>query len=92
MTLSATRSANLAGTVNQNANRQNGKADPNDPEALSASGNRDVVDAIQSMGERIDGVARAVANMKVVMNSRKLVGEIKTDMNTALGELAERGR
>lgn len=92
VTLSATRSADLAGTVNQNANRQNGKADPNDPEALSASGNRDVVDAIQSMGERIDGVARAVANMKVVMNSRKLVGEIKTDMNNALGELAERGR
>lgn len=92
VTLSATRSANLAGTVNQNANRQNGKANPNDPEALSASGNRDVVDAIQSMGERIDGVARAVANMKVVMNSRKLVGEIKSDMNTALGELAERGR
>lgn len=92
VTLSATRSANLAGTVNQNANRQNGKADPNDPEALSASGNRDVVDAIQSMGERIDGVARAVAGMKVVMNSRKLVGEIKSDMNTALGELAERGR
>lgn len=92
VTLSATRSANLAGTVNQNANRQNGKADPNDPETLSASGNRDVVDAIQSMGERIDGVARAVAGMKVVMNSRKLVGEIKTDMNTALGELAERGR
>lgn len=92
VTLSATRSANLAGTVNRNANRQNGKSDPNDPEALSASGNRDVVDAIQSMGERIDGVARAVANMKVVMNSRKLVGEIKTDMNTALGELAERGR
>lgn len=92
VTLSATRSANLAGTVSQNANRQNGKADPNDPETLSASGNRDVVDAIQSMGERIDGVARAVAGMKVVMNSRKLVGEIKTDMNTALGELAERGR
>lgn len=92
VTLSATRSANLARTVNQNANRQNGKADPNDPEALSASGNRDVVDAIQSMGERIDGVARAVANMKVVMNSRKLVGEIKSDMNTALGELAERGK
>lgn len=92
VTLSATRSANLAGTVSQNANRQNEKADPNDPETLSASGNRDVVDAIQSMGERIDGVARAVASMKVVMNSRKLVGEIKTDMNTALGELAERGR
>lgn len=92
VTLSATRSANLARTVNQNANRQNGKADPNDPEAPSASGNRDVVDAIQNMGERIDGVARAVANMKVVMNSRKLVGEIKSDMNTALGELAERGR
>lgn len=92
VTLSATRSANLAGTVTQNANRQNGKADPNDPEALSASGNRDVVDAIQSMGERIDGVARAVANMKVVMNSRKLVGEIKTDMNNALGAMAEKGR
>ena len=44
------------------------------------------------MGERIDGVARAVSNMKVVMNSRKLVGEIKTDMNNALGAMVEKGR
>lgn len=74
------------------ANRQNG-GDEKDAEGdKTGSDNHEVVEAIRQMGERIDGVARAVSNMKVVMNSRKLVGEIKTDMNNALGAMVEKGR
>lgn len=89
--LNVQRSAALAGAVSAKANRQNG--DEKDPEDdKTGSENHEVVEAIRQMGERIDGVARAVAGMKVVMNSRKLVGEIKTDMNNALGAMAEKGR
>lgn len=90
--LNVQRSAALAGAVSAKANRQNG-GDEKDPEDdKTGSENHEVVEAIRQMGERIDGVARAVSNMKVVMNSRKLVGEIKTDMNNALGAMAEKGR
>lgn len=89
--LNVQRSAALAGAVTAKANRQNG-ADEKDDDPAKKSGDREVVEAIRQMGDRIDGVARAVSGMKVVMNSRKLVGEIKTDMNNALGELAEKGR
>lgn len=85
--LNVQRSAALAGAVSAKANRQNG-GDEKDPEDdKTGSENHEVVEAIRQMGERIDGVARAVAGMKVVMNSRKLVGEIKTDMNNALGAM-----
>lgn len=90
--LNVQRSAALAGAVSAKANRQNG-GDEKDPEDdKTGSENHEVVETIRQMGERIDGVARAVAGMKVVMNSRKLVGEIKTDMNNALGAMAEKGR
>ena len=89
--LNVQRSAALAGAVTAKANHQNG-ADEKDDDPAKKSGDREVVEAIRQMGDRIDGVARAVSGMKVVMNSRKLVGEIKTDMNNALGELAEKGR
>jgi len=90
--LNVQRSAALAGAVSAKANRQNG-GDEKDPEDdKTGSENHEVVEAIRQMGERIDGVARAVAGMKVVMNSRKLVGEIKTDMNNTLGAMAEKGR
>ena len=89
--LNVQRSAALAGAVTAKANHQNG-ADEKEDDPAKKSGDREVVEAIRQMGDRIDGVARAVSGMKVVMNSRKLVGEIKTDMNNALGELAEKGR
>ena len=89
--LNVQRSAALAGAVSAKANRQNGD-EKNAEDDRTDSENHEVVEAIRQMGERIDGVARAVSNMKVVMNSRKLVGEIKTDMNNALGAMAEKGR
>ena len=90
--LNVQRSAALAGAVSAKANRQNGGDEKDAEDGKTGSENHEVVEAIRQMGERIDGVARAVSNMKVVMNSRKLVGEIKTDMNNALGAMAEKGR
>lgn len=90
--LNVQRSAALAGAVSAKANRQNGGDEKDAEDDKTGGENREVVEAIRQMGERIDGVARAVSNMKVVMNSRKLVGEIKTDMNNALGAMAEKGR
>lgn len=90
--LNVQRSAALAGAVSAKANRQNGGDEKDAEDDRTGSENHEVVEAIRQMGERIDGVARAVSNMKVVMNSRKLVGEIKTDMNNALGAMAEKGR
>lgn len=90
--LNVQRSAALAGAVSAKANRQNGGDEKDAEDGKTGSENHEVVEAIRQMGERIDGVARAVSNMKVVMNSRKLVGEIKTDMNNALGAMAEKGQ
>lgn len=90
--LNVQRSAALAGAVSAKANRQNGGDEKDAEDGKTGIENHEVVEAIRQMGERIDGVARAVSNMKVVMNSRKLVGEIKTDMNNALGAMAEKGR
>lgn len=90
--LNVQRSAALADAVSAKANRQNGGDEKDAEDGKTGSENHEVVEAIRQMGERIDGVARAVSNMKVVMNSRKLVGEIKTDMNNALGAMAEKGR
>lgn len=90
--LNVQRSAALAGAVSAKANRQNGGDEKDAEDGKTGSENHEVVEAIRQMGERIDGVARAVSNMKVVMNSRKLVGEIKTDINNALGAMAEKGR
>ena len=89
--LNVQRSAALAGAVTAKANHQNG-ADEKDDDPKKSGSDREVVEAIRQMGDRIDGVARAVGSMKVSINGRKLVGEIKTDMNNALGELTEKGR
>lgn len=53
--------------------------------------NRDVVEAVKTLGERIDRVAESVKGMKVVMNGHKLVGEIKSDINDAVGDIIEKG-
>lgn len=59
---------------------------------LAASGNDDVVAAIESLGSRVDAVSEAVRNMKLSIDRRKLVGEIIEDVDTKLMERAERRR
>lgn len=60
--------------------------------AAAASGNDDVVAAIESLGSRVDAVSEAVRNMKISLDRRKLVGEIIEDVDTKLMERAERRR
>ena len=52
---------------------------------------REVVEAVTALGGRIDRVAESVKGMKVVMNGHKLVGEIKSDINDAVGDIIEKG-
>lgn len=63
-----------------------------EPTAAAASGNDDVVAAIESLGSRVDAVSEAVRNMKLSIDRRKLVGEIIEDVDTKLMERAERRR
>lgn len=58
--------------------------------ALTQS-NRDVVEAVKTLGERIDWVAESVKGMKVVMNGRKFVGEIRSDIDDVVGDIIEKG-
>lgn len=63
-----------------------------EPTAAAASGNDDIVAAIESLGSRVDAVSEAVRNMKLSIDRRKLVGEIIEDVDTKLMERAERRR
>lgn len=57
-----------------------------EPEKTKGDPNQSVVDAVSSLGNRIDDLGAKMSNLKVIMNSKKLVGEIKGDMNTALAK------
>lgn len=88
--LNAERTAGLAANVvrraevtkaqQEEANKADQKADPN----------ADIVSSVEALGEHIDSIARAVANMKVQMNGRKLVGEIINDVDEGLGKINRR--
>lgn len=88
--LNAERTAGLAANVvrkaeiNKAQQEEANKPDPN------ANSNADIVESVEALGEHIDSIARAVANMKVQMNGRKLVGEIINDVDEGLGKIASR--
>lgn len=52
--------------------------------------NQDVVNAISSLGDRIDGVSRSVAAMKVVMDTGATVGQMESTIDKRLGIIAAR--
>lgn len=82
--VSGTRTAALVDKADrENTEAKNRKAAAN---TVPEQDNRDVVDAVTSLGGRIDDLGAKMSNLKVVMNSKKLVGEIKGDMNTALAK------
>lgn len=91
--LNVNRSAQLADRVTRHAEIQNGSRfhDEEDGKTPDAS-NREVVEAIGTLGERIDGVAEAVSRMKVTIDRRKFVGEIITDVDERLGDIAKKNR
>lgn len=88
--LNAERTAGLAANVVRRAEvtkAQQEEANKADPKADS---NADIVSSVEALGEHIDSIARAVANMKVQMNGRKLVGEIINDVDEGLGKINRR--
>ncbi len=88
--LNAERTAGLAANVVRRAEvtrAQQEEANKPDPRA---NPNADIVSSVEALGEHIDSIARAVANMKVQMNGRKLVGEIINDVDEGLGKIASR--
>lgn len=58
--------------------------------SIVPASNRDVVDAISSLGDRIDGVSRSVAAMKVVMDTGATVGQMESTIDKRLGIIAAR--
>ena len=74
------RRAEVTRTQQEEANKADQKANPN----------ADIVSSVEALGEHIDSIARAVANMKVQMNGRKLVGEIINDVDEGLGKINRR--
>lgn len=88
--LNAERTAGLAANVVRKAEvtkAQQEEANKPDPNANS---NADIVESVETLADHIDGIARAVANMKVQMNGRKLVGEIINDVDEGLGKISGR--
>lgn len=88
--LNAERTAGLAANVVRRAEvtkAQQEEANKADPKA---NPNADIVSSVEALGEHIDSIARAVANMKVQMNGRKLVGEIINDVDEGLGKINRR--
>ena len=88
--LNAERTAGLAANVVRRAEAtkaQQEEANKTDPKA---NPNADIVSSVEALGEHIDSIARAVANMKVQMNGRKLVGEIINDVDEGLGKISGR--
>lgn len=88
--LNAERTAGLAANVVRRAEvtkAQQEEANRTDPKT---NPNADIVSSVEALGEHIDSIARAVANMKVQMNGRKLVGEIINDVDEGLGKINRR--
>lgn len=88
--LNAERTAGLAANVVRRAEAtkaQQEEANKTDPKA---NPNADIVESVETLADHIDGIARAVANMKVQMNGRKLVGEIINDVDEGLGKINRR--
>lgn len=88
--LNAERTAGLAANVVRRAEVTKAQQEEADKADQKANPNADIVSSVEALGEHIDSIARAVANMKVQMNGRKLVGEIINDVDEGLGKINRR--
>ena len=78
----------LAGTIaERRPKNQNGTETVREPQT-----SKEVLEAIDAIGERVDDLSEAIRNMKLSINGRKLVGEIISDVDTQLNTLAKRSR
>lgn len=88
--LNAERTAGLAANVVRKAEATKAQQEEANKADQKANPNADIVSSVEALGEHIDSIARAVANMKVQMNGRKLVGEIINDVDEGLGKINRR--
>lgn len=88
--LNAERTAGLAANVVRRAEATKAQQEEANRTDQKANPNADIVSSVEALGEHIDSIARAVANMKVQMNGRKLVGEIINDVDEGLGKINRR--
>lgn len=88
--LNAERTAGLAANVVRRAEVTKAQQEEANKADQKATPNADIVSSVEALGEHIDSIARAVANMKVQMNGRKLVGEIINDVDEGLGKISGR--
>ena len=88
--LNAERTAGLAANVVRKAEVTKAQQEEANKADQKATPNADIVSSVEALGEHIDSIARAVANMKVQMNGRKLVGEIINDVDEGLGKINRR--
>lgn len=88
--LNAERTAGLAANVMRRAELTKSQQEEANRTDQKANPNADIVSSVEALGEHIDSIARAVANMKVQMNGRKLVGEIINDVDEGLGKINRR--
>ena len=88
--LNAERTAGLAANVVRRAEVTKAQQEEANKADQKANPNADIVSSVEALGEHIDSIARAVANMKVQINRRKLVGEIINDVDEGLGKISGR--
>lgn len=88
--LNAERTAGLAANVVRRAEVTKAQQEEANKADQKANPNADIVSSVEALGEHIDSIARAVANMKVQINGRKLVGEIINDVDEGLGKISGR--
>ena len=88
--LNAERTAGLAANVVRRAEVTKAQQEEANKPDQKTNPNADIVSSVEALGEHIDSIARAVANMKVQMNGRKLVGEIINDVDEGLGKINRR--
>ena len=87
ISMAATVTGRMARRAETPSRNQNGY----ETASVQTQSNRDVVEAVKTLGERIDRVAESVKGMKVVMNGRKFVGEIRSDIDDVVGDIIEKG-
>lgn len=88
--LNAERTAGLAANVVRKAEVTKAQQEEANKADQKVNPNADIVSSVEALGEHIDSIALAVANMKVQMNGRKLVGEIINDVDEGLGKINRR--
>ena len=84
--LDLVRTNRLADAVTRFAEIQNGERFKQPDAKEKDASNRDVVEAIGTLGGRIDSVAAAVGRMKVTIDKRKFVGEVIDEVDERLGK------